>query len=108
VLRGSPCRSSNRHRSAARDELLFETPLWERAAEHYGRPSYQVHRADLLGLLDDALPAELLRLGVKVAAVEQDEDSATAVLGSGERCVRWTQIHHRRRRHRRRRNPLAR
>jgi salicylate hydroxylase len=76
-----------RFRDLASDELLFETPLGAQAAKHYGRPFYQVHRADLLGVLADALPAELLRLGATVTDVERDEDSATVVLAGGERIT---------------------
>lgn len=76
-----------RFRDLASDELLFETPLGERAAKHYGRPFYQVHRADLLGLLAEALPAEVIRLGAAVTDVEQDEGSATVVLAGGERII---------------------
>src|SRR4051812_22909516 len=69
------------------NELVFQTPLGEQAAERYGRPFYQVHRADLLGVLADALPADRLRLGAKVTGVEQDEDGATVVLADGARIT---------------------
>lgn len=74
-----------RFRELADDAPLFETPLGERAAGHYGRPFYQVHRADLLRILAEALPAEHLRLGVTVRDVEQDAGGATVVLAGGER-----------------------
>lgn len=65
-------------------EPIAEFPLGETASSHYGDIFYQLHRADLLDALSDALPDGILRLGARVERIEQDADSATAVLEGGE------------------------
>ena len=65
-------------------EPIAEFPLGETASNHYGDIFYQLHRADLLNALSDALPDGILRLGARVEGIEQDADGATAILDSGE------------------------
>jgi salicylate hydroxylase len=65
-------------------EQIAEFPLGETASSHYGDIFYQLHRADLLDALRTALPDGTLRLGARVDRIEQDADSAAAILESGE------------------------
>ena len=65
-------------------EPIATFPLGETASSHYGDIFYQLHRADLLNTLSAALPDGILRLGARVERIEQDADSATAILDTGE------------------------
>jgi salicylate hydroxylase len=62
---------------------LFRSPLGPEAAEHYGAGFFQMHRADLLRLLADALPAGVVRLGARVTGVRLGEREVTALLDDG-------------------------
>ncbi len=55
------------------------------AEEEFGAPYLQVHRADLQQALVAAVPAEAVRLGTAVVAIDQDDDAAYVTTGSGER-----------------------
>ena len=59
-------------------------PLGREAATRYGAPLYNVHRADLIQLLVDALPKEAIRFNSKCADIGQDNDTAWIKLESGE------------------------
>jgi len=59
-------------------------PLGIEAAKRYGAPLYNVHRADLIQLLLDALPKECVRFNSKCADIGQDKDQAWIRLESGE------------------------
>ncbi|WP_050897093.1 alpha/beta hydrolase fold domain-containing protein [Patulibacter medicamentivorans] len=65
-------------------EHLFRTPLGQQAADRYGAPMLQIHRADLLNVLVDALPEGTFLLDRPVAGVEQDETGATVRCVNGE------------------------
>jgi salicylate hydroxylase len=65
-------------------EFLVRVLLGDLHAERYGGRFYQVHRADLVGVLAGAVPAEVLRLGARVVRVEQDEEGVQVGLASGE------------------------
>ncbi|MGT2477396.1 alpha/beta hydrolase fold domain-containing protein [Paraburkholderia terrae] len=63
---------------------LYYAPLGEEAAARYGALLYNVHRADLVGLLANALPPGVVRLGAECASVSQDEEGAWVTLQNGE------------------------
>ncbi len=63
---------------------LYYAPLGEEAAARYGALLYNVHRADLIGLLAKALPPNVVRLGEQCASVLQDDDGAYVTLQDGE------------------------
>jgi salicylate hydroxylase len=56
--------------------VLFVQPMGEECERLYGAHCYVAHRADLLGLFQQALPPQLLRLDHRCVAVDQDEDEA--------------------------------
>jgi len=77
-------------RAAADGRLLLRQPLGQTARARWGAPYLHVHRADLQALLLEAVlsrPGVELRTGARLAGVEQDSDSATAVLETGERLA---------------------
>src|SRR6516162_5622554 len=65
-------------------EMLFATPLGAEAAGRYGGLLYNVHRADLIDLLVQSLPANVLRMGCRCADIGQDGASAWVRLAAGE------------------------
>ena len=64
-------------------ERVFWTPLGEQAEAHFGAPYYQVHRADLLDILVNALGDAGIHLNARVQAFEQDEHGVTMTLADG-------------------------
>jgi len=53
---------------------------------NWGGPFYQVHRPDLLGILKDALPAGVVRLGERAVGFVEDADGVTVEFESGHRA----------------------
>lgn len=72
------------YRDLATGKLLYLAPLGEEAADRYGAIMYNVHRADLITLLRDALPAEAVQLDAECVSIAQDADGVTVTLRSGE------------------------
>ncbi|MBR0795085.1 alpha/beta hydrolase fold domain-containing protein [Bradyrhizobium jicamae] len=64
--------------------MLYQAPLGDEAARRYGAPMYNVHRADLVQLLFDAVPAEAKRLGARCTAISQTDDAVEVRLATGE------------------------
>ncbi len=64
--------------------LLLHTELGEAAEEYFGAPQLDFFRPDLHRVLVDALPPNVLRLGTRIARVEQGDD-VTLLTESGER-----------------------
>jgi salicylate hydroxylase len=56
--------------------VLFVQPMGEECEQLYGAPCYVAHRADLLALLQQDLPAQALRLSQRCVEVTQDADQA--------------------------------
>jgi len=54
------------------------------AERRYGAPQLTIHRADLLGALRAQLPADVIRLGRRVVAIENREDGARVQFADGE------------------------
>ena len=73
------------YRDLATGRRLYFAPLGPEAARRYGAPMYNVHRADLIELLARRLPANVVRLGAKVAGIGQSAESAWVDLVGGER-----------------------
>ena len=53
---------------------------------NWGGPFRQVHRPDLLGMLSDALPAGVVRLGERAAGFVEEGDGVTVEFESGHRA----------------------
>lgn len=64
---------------------LLRAPLAGALEATYGFPHYQMHRADLLGALVAALPAERIRLGRRLVGIEQDAEGVRARFAGGQR-----------------------
>ena len=67
--------------------VLFVQPMGEECERLYGAHCYVAHRAELLDMLQRALPAHLLRLDQRCVEVQQDEHAAqlTFISRSGQK-----------------------
>jgi salicylate hydroxylase len=68
------------HRSG---RVLHRTDLGDSVRERFGFPYLHVHRADLVGVLADALPDGVLRLGARVDGLADDEGGCRVTLDDG-------------------------
>src|ERR1700730_10947800 len=50
------------YRDLRTGRMLYQAPLGDEAAERYGAPMYNIHRADLIQILFDAVPCDARRL----------------------------------------------
>ena len=65
-------------------KLLYVSPLGEEGAQRWGAPLYNIHRADLIEILADALPSESVRLGVHCTGFTQDDKGVTVHVEDGD------------------------
>ncbi|MBF5055145.1 FAD-binding monooxygenase [Alcanivorax sp. 521-1] len=65
-------------------KLLWVAPLGEEGTRRWGAPLYNIHRADLIEILADALPSESVRLGAHCNGFTQDDDGVTVHLDNGD------------------------
>jgi salicylate hydroxylase len=72
------------YRDLRTGRMLYQAPLGDEAAERYGAPMYNIHRADLVQILFDAVPSEAKRLGARCVGVSQDKDGVEVKLQTGE------------------------
>jgi salicylate hydroxylase len=70
--------------------VLFVQPMGEECERLYGAHCYVAHRADLMGLFQQALPHQLLRLDHRCVEVDQDEHEAELTFAS--RAGRKTKV----------------
>jgi salicylate hydroxylase len=70
--------------------VLFVQPMGAECERLYRAHCYVAHRADLLGLFQQALPPQLLRLDHRCVEVNQDEDEAELTFAS--RAGRKTKV----------------
>ncbi|NML45340.1 salicylate 1-monooxygenase [Ramlibacter sp. G-1-2-2] len=75
------------NRDAYSGDTTNEFPLGQGHAveERYGAPFLAMHRADLHAALADIVPADTLRLGHKLVAVDQDASGVELSFANGER-----------------------
>src|SRR5215467_14415224 len=66
---------------------VAKTPLGDTVIKAFGFPHYQSHRADVLAMLIDALPAERLHVGHRLVAVTDCGDRVEAAFENGERIT---------------------
>src|SRR6202023_796135 len=71
------------YRDLRSGKMLYQAPLGDEAARRYGAPMYNIHRADLVQILSDAVPAETKRFGARVADVSQDAHGVEVTLQDG-------------------------
>jgi salicylate hydroxylase len=72
------------YRDLRTGRMLYQAPLGDEAARRYGAPMYNIHRADLIQLLFDAVPFEAKRLGARCVAISQTSDAVEVQLHTGE------------------------
>jgi salicylate hydroxylase len=74
------------HRSG---KVVARVPLGQDCVARYGRPYWQFHRADLLGLLSEAAAEAgvVLRLGIEVRAIEPGPAGVRIVTATEERAA---------------------
>jgi len=72
------------YRDLRTGRMLYQAPLGDEAAQRYGAPMYNVHRADLVKILFDALPSEAIRLGARCVDITQDAHGVEVRLQTGE------------------------
>jgi salicylate hydroxylase len=68
------------------DRPIYSVPLGTEAARRYGEPFYQVHRPDLLAMLANALPPEIVHLGERATGFAEDDVGVTVSFESGRRA----------------------
>jgi salicylate hydroxylase len=71
------------YRDLRSGKMLYQASLGDEAAKRYGAPMYNVHRADLVQILSDAVSAEAKRFGARAIAVSQDTDGVELLLQDG-------------------------
>jgi salicylate hydroxylase len=64
--------------------VLSVQPMGEVCKQQYSAHCYVAHRADLLSLLQHALPEDVIRLDQRCISIRQDADCATALFVSGD------------------------
>jgi salicylate hydroxylase len=72
------------YRDLRTGKMLYQAPLGDEAAQRYGAPMYNIHRADLVQILSDAVPPEAKRFDARVVNVSQDADGVEVRLQDGE------------------------
>lgn len=72
------------YRELETGKMLYRAELGPAAADRYGAAMYNIHRADLIGILHDALPTGTVRLGAKCVDIAQDESGVQVRLASGQ------------------------
>src|SRR5229473_3616988 len=73
------------YRDLRSGRMLYQAALGDEAAGRYGAPMYNIHRADLIQLLFDAVPPEAKKLSARCVAVSQDKDGVEVTLQTGEK-----------------------
>jgi salicylate hydroxylase len=71
------------YRDLRTGKMLYQAPLGDEAAGRYGAPMYNIHRADLIQILADAVPAEAKRFDARVIDVSQDANGVEVKLQDG-------------------------
>ena len=75
------------YRDLRTGRMLYQAPLGDEAAERYGAPMYNIHRADLVQILFDAVPAEAKRLGARCRRVSQNATASRSGCRTARPCA---------------------
>jgi salicylate hydroxylase len=67
-------------------QTLLRTPLADVMEAEFGSPHYQMHRADVLETLTNALPAERIFTGHKLSGFEDRGDTVEVHFGNGKQA----------------------
>lgn len=71
------------YRDLRSGKMLYQASLGDEAAERYGAPMYNIHRADLVQILSAAVPVEAKRFDARVIAVSQNADGVEVRVQDG-------------------------
>jgi salicylate hydroxylase len=63
--------------------MLFRLPLRDAAGHRFGAPHVNIHRADLLDILAQAVPAAQIHLNCRCVAVSSCDEGATVTFSNG-------------------------
>jgi salicylate hydroxylase len=63
--------------------ILWSQPLGETVAERFGAPYYHVYRPDLISLLGDAVPPEVVHLGHRAVRFTEADDRVEVAFDNG-------------------------
>jgi salicylate hydroxylase len=83
LARIAVCPEGRDYRAWDTGERLYWTSLGEQAEAHFGAPYYHAHRADLLGILVQALGDDGVHLNARVQSFEQHGHGVTIRLSDG-------------------------
>ena len=72
------------YRDLRTGRMLYQAPLGDEAAARYGAPMYNIHRADLVQILFDAVPPEAKRLGARCVGGVAGQGRRRGALQTGE------------------------
>ena len=72
-------------RDISTGKLIYVSPLGDAGTRRWGAPLYNIHRADLIDILAQAIPDGMLRFGAQCVGFEQDDEGVTVSLASGEK-----------------------
>jgi salicylate hydroxylase len=72
-------------RDISTGKLIYVSPLGDAGTRRWGAPLYNIHRADLIDILAQAIPNGMLRFGAQCVGFEQDDEGVTVSLSSGEK-----------------------
>lgn len=72
-------------RDISTGKLIYVSPLGDAGTRRWGAPLYNIHRADLIDILAQAIPDGMLRFGAQCVGFEQDDEGVTVSLSSGEK-----------------------
>ncbi len=73
--------------------VLFVQQMGDECVRRYGAACYVAHRADLLALLQDALPPGVLRLGQRCTAMAQDAEGVDLDFTDADGATRRVRAH---------------
>lgn len=65
-------------------EETSRLPMGDEAEKLYGAPQLTIHRADILKALTDALPADCIRFGQRVQAIDTSANGPSLTMANGE------------------------
>lgn len=65
-------------------EIIHDHPLGSTSEDHYGEPAFEAHRADLLDVMVQALPRDVVRTNARCMGIEHTSNGVIVSLENGE------------------------